>query len=188
MEQDYLKDLIRERIDYNPTTGELTWKERDTSLICHKWFNETKADKPCGNITKSKKDGYIYHGITLEDSGKRYRFGAARIAWLLMTGGWPKHTVDHINRDSTDHRWENLRDVTQSVNNQNRGRYACNKLNYKGVYFKYGKYQAIFTSNYVRYSLGAYDTPEEAAKAYDAKAYEVLGDEAKLNFVRQNNP
>ena len=186
MEQEFIKTIIKERINYDPKTGQLTWKERDASLNCHKWFNENKAGKPCGNITVSKKDGYIYHRINMNCGGEKLHLNAARTAWLLMTGDWPKHTIDHINRDSTDHRWENLRDVTQSVNNQNKGRYACNKGNYKGVYLRRGKYQAAFCHNYVIYRLGHYDTPEEAAKAYDAKAYEILGGEAKLNFVRQD--
>ena len=33
-----------------------------------------------------------------------------------------------------------------------------------------------------KYKCGTYDTPEEAAIARDRKAYELLGDKAKLNF------
>lgn len=37
-----------------------------------------------------------------------------------MTGDWPTQEVDHINRNKTDNRWYNLRDVPRSVNQKNR--------------------------------------------------------------------
>jgi hypothetical protein len=184
MEQELIKAIIKERINYDPQTGQLTWKERDTSLACHKWFNENKAGKLCGNITVSKKDGYAHHRVIMECSGERLHISAARTAWLLMTGDWPNHTIDHINRNSTDQRWENLRDVPQGINNHNKNHYVCNKIGLKGVNLHNGKYWARFSSKGITYRLGHFDTPEEAAKAYDAKAYEILGDESKLNFVR----
>jgi hypothetical protein len=37
---------------------------------------------------------------------------ATRLIWLWMTGDWPANVIDHINRDPSDDRWCNLRDVT----------------------------------------------------------------------------
>lgn len=37
-------------------------------------------------------------------------------------GSWPKYTIDHIDRNKLNNRIENLRDVTQSVNNSNTGK------------------------------------------------------------------
>ena len=54
--------------------------------------------------------------------GKR-NFMVHRIVWLLNTGEWPKNTIDHINRDPLDNRFENLRDCTQAENNLNKGPY-----------------------------------------------------------------
>lgn len=48
-----------------------------------------------------------------------YYYGS-RLAWLYMTGEWPKDQIDHINRDKGDDRWINLREATQSQNSYNR--------------------------------------------------------------------
>jgi hypothetical protein len=37
-----------------------------------------------------------------------------------MTGDWPVEDIDHINRLASDNRWENLRQVTRSVNLHNK--------------------------------------------------------------------
>lgn len=52
--------------------------------------------------------------ITVEISGARVR--ANRLAWLLMTGEWPKHHIDHIDHDRQNNCWRNLRDVTHMTN------------------------------------------------------------------------
>lgn len=53
-----------------------------------------------------------------------------------------------------------------------------------GVYYekRSNKYRAILTHNKVRYSAGYFEDEVEAAKAYDKKVLEILGDTKKLNF------
>lgn len=55
---------------------------------------------------------------------------------------------------------------------------------YLGVsyYKRDNKWQATITFRYKSYYLGRYKTEIEAAKAYDIKALELYGEEAKLNF------
>ena len=54
---------------------------------------------------------------------------------------------------------------------------------YRGVYpVKSGRWIAILKVASVRHHIGTYETQEEAARAYDAKAAELLGDKAILNF------
>lgn len=61
---------------------------------------------------------------------------------------------------------------------------ARNTSGYRGVSLnkKEGKYAAQLTVDSKFHWLGWHKTPESAAIAYDAKAFELLGQKAKLNF------
>ena len=67
---------------------------------------------------------------------------------------------DHINRNRLDNRKENIRNVTRSVNGQNR----CNNTSgVEGVTYHVTKWKAsIFHGK--RISLGVFNTREEAAQ------------------------
>ncbi len=91
--------------------------------------------------------------------------------------------TDHINADALDNRKCNLRICTHSENMQNsRSFYGSSK--FKGVYWdKTGKkWRPQITKNRVLYNLTRCKSEIEAARAYDAKAKELFGDFARLNF------
>ncbi len=92
---------------YDPLSGNIVFT--DTR------YGAVKIGQLAGYV--SKKDGYgrLYH------KGKLYL--THRIAWALYYNKWPEHTIDHINRDGSDNRIENLRDVTQAINNTNKSAY-----------------------------------------------------------------
>jgi hypothetical protein len=112
--QSQLKAVIK----YNPDSGEFIWTKRISIRI--------SVGDIAGII---HLHGYRY--ITV--FGERYK--AARLAWLYMTGEWPKLQIDHINRIRSDDRFCNLRQVTNAENQQNR---SLNKdgtiSNIQGVY------------------------------------------------------
>ena len=58
-----------------------------------------------------------------------------------------------------------------------------NKNGYKGVYSpRNSSFTSRIINNGKAIHLGTFDSPEQAAKAYDKKAYELYGDKAILNF------
>lgn len=96
------------------------------------------------------------------------RYAAHRLAFLWMTGEWPKQVVDHINGDKDDNRWTNLRDVSQGVNCQNiRAPNRKNTTGFLGVSMEpSGRFSARVYLNRKPIYLGTFDTAEEAHQEY----------------------
>ena len=93
-------------IHYNPESGEFT-----------------KNGKPVG----TEHNGYL----RFQTDGKRYL--AHRYAFLVMTGEIPE-VIDHINHDTSDNRWCNLRAVDRRGNLLNRPLQRNNKSGIHGVF------------------------------------------------------
>jgi hypothetical protein len=90
-----------------------------------------------------------------------------RLAWLYMTGAWPTAEIDHINGDGRDNRWQNLRNATHSLNQQNRKRAQSNNTSGElGVSRFRNKYRAQINALGKRHYIGYFDTVAEAAEAY----------------------
>jgi hypothetical protein len=91
---------------------------------------------------------------------------------------------DHINRDKTDNRRQNLRYATNAENARNRGLYSNNSSGYIGVirHKNNNKYRALLECNGKSINIGQYATAEEAARARDKAALYYFGDFAVLNF------
>jgi len=112
LDQEEIKNEIKRRISYNPVTGELIWKQRGSIF-----FDDNYAGKSCLQ-TWVCKDGYKMSVTKPTLFGRPVSIMGGRLAWFLYYGDWPKHTIDHINKNSLDHRIENLRDVTQKKTTQ----------------------------------------------------------------------
>jgi hypothetical protein len=91
--------------------------------------------------------------------------------------------VDHINGDGLDNRRSNLRYASPTQNSQNRRPSSRNKSGFKGISPKCGRWQAQLQLPGGRnVHIGTFDTPEEAARAYDTAARKHFGEFAWLNF------
>ena len=97
----------------------------------HLYWREVKGNRTSGSVG-AMSSGY------LRVRALRKAYAVHRIIYV-MHHGEPAGDVDHINRDRTDNRIENLRDVSRSVNaaNTNRGvtfNKRCNKWQARWAY------------------------------------------------------
>jgi len=114
-----IPESIREYLSYNEETGDLTWikgkrgtKKGSKAGCKHREYMVVKFEQKC----------FMYHNV----------------CWYLKTGEQPCEftnmiTVDHINRNGHDNRWENLRKCTKMEQNINRGKFTNTNNPYPGV-------------------------------------------------------
>lgn len=147
---DITQQELRRVLDYCPETGVFKWKER----------------KQGRGLVAGNKHPSGYISITIDY--KRYQ--AHNLAWLYTYGRWPESMLDHINRNPSDNRIENLREATNAENQQNKGISRNNTSGYIGVTWDKvsKKWQAQIGAKGQYKNLGRYETPEEAHKAYVA--------------------
>ncbi len=99
--------------------------------------------------------------------------------------------VDHLNGNSLDCRRANLRLASHSQNLWNRSKASHNTSGFKGVIREARggkKWCAQIVANKIHYHLGTFNTPEEAAWAYDDAALRLHGEFARLNFEPEERP
>lgn len=147
-----MEHLIREFLSYNEETGQIVWTKDKGKKI--------KAGSVAGS-----NNGIGY--LAIKFNGKNFK--AHRIAWLLKTGQWPVGVIDHINRDRSDNRWENLRSTTVRGNSFNRGLSKNNKSGTNGVYYAESakKWRAMIRIDGKRVHLGYFKEKSEAELAYN---------------------
>jgi len=166
------QEVVKELFDYHED-GYLTWKKLHEKARSIKvgdvagcfLGNGYKQVRVCGKSYPLHVLIYIYH------------FGKVD-CW-----------VDHRDNICSNNKIENLRPCNQAQNAWNRKTPITSTTGYKGVTKrKNGKYRARLTAHGYRYHLGNFKTAEEAAKAYDAKAKELFGEFALLNFDEKTAP
>lgn len=148
----------------------------DESLVaCYKWYawhskNTWYALRNTRNATGHKRTISLHRFLLDAQSGEQ---------------------VDHVNGNALDCRRDNLRLATATQNAQNCGKKSRTSP-YKGVSFdsvrcdrhapRTKPWMAKIGHRYQTINIGRFATAEEAARAYDAKARELFGAFARLNF------
>ena len=147
-----------ELLEYNPETGELTWKVKTKNGKFHPgdvagWLSRDNRLK--------NKSGYIRIGV----DGTSYM--AHRLAWLLVHGSWPEE-LDHVDGDKLNNRLENLREVSHIENMRNqRRRINSQKDGHLGVRWDTQRdlWKADIGHKGKSIVLGHFDKKEDAIKA-----------------------
>ena len=174
---DLTQELLKKLITYDPTSGVITRNHLDEDMKdyfrpCDFTIWNNKAGKEIGRFYK-KKCGYRCSRISILGT----QYVTSRIIWLYITGEWPEHCIDHINGNGFDNRWDNLRDVTLSINARNRKIGSHNQTGVVGVYYENHvkgpnrwKAQAfpVINGKKKHLSLGYHPTIEDAIAARKA--------------------
>src|SRR6266849_5465532 len=156
--------LTQERLKYlllyEPDCGEWYWISSPSPSV--------RIGQEAGH---RREDGYLRISV----DGTLYYAGP--LAWLYMTGEWPKEQIDHENQNRHDYRWSNLREATWGQNMANRSLPFNNTTGYRGISLFQGKWEVRVNTIY----FGRYDDLEEAIEVRDSKALELQGEFAVLN-------
>ncbi len=142
--------------------GRIKSKERE--VIRERGNSYVKSEQ----LLSPNNNGRGYLSVMLAIDGKYFRRYIHRLVMEAFNGE-SKLTVDHINRDKSDNKLENLRYLTQRENTaafqeQNINK-SCKSIGvsfYKGL----GKFGASIKLNNDSYSLGTYNSEEEASIVY----------------------
>lgn len=169
-------ERLREMLHYDPETGIFTWRVAPSNCIA--------AGSRAGCV--NPKSAKLQHrpDRVIEIDGRRYR--ESRLAFLYTTGAWPVHTADHIDRDSLNNRWSNLRDATPKQQQENKGTVRNSSTGFNGVVrVKYGTREGSFRFRAqichlgkMRY-LGFFENVEDAKAARLAAERELFTHSAR---------
>lgn len=144
------QERLKEILHYNSDTGVFTRLVSST--------NRVKVGDMAGSL---KKDGYLT--ITIKTDA----YLAHRLAWLYIYGYFPEYGIDHINRNPSDNRIINLREVSQTCNTRNCGNRKHNTSGVKGVgwHKQSKKWRARIDVFKIQKNLGCYANFQEAVCA-----------------------
>lgn len=153
---------VRSRLSYDPDTGTLT------RLAFTDARGRRFAERPVRTVAGPNNENRRYLQISLYGSP----YLIHRVIYLIVTGRWPRHDIDHVNGDCRDNRWSNLRAASRSQNCANRGAAPSNRSGYKGVSLcaDTGLWRARIKFKGKQTCLGRFVSPAEAHVAYDKAA------------------
>jgi HNH endonuclease len=118
---------LLELFTYDPLTG--AWD----NCITRGQGRQARAGEPAGSWKLDKKK--LLRRRVWVDHKLYY---PSRLIWKYVHGVDPQGQVDHIDRDTTNEKLDNLRDITNGQQMLNKSRPRNNTTGTKGVYFRPG--------------------------------------------------
>lgn len=145
---------LLEVLHYDPSTGFFTWLK----TLSPKGLAGSRA----GCVRRE------YRVVTVDGECHLEH----RVAWFYVKGKWPDEIIDHLDSDGHNNAFDNLREATYVINNQNRRKLmGHNTSGFVGAI-------PVVVNGVTRYTarisypgkrnhyLGRFDTPEQACAAY----------------------
>ena len=162
------QQYVQKVLDYDPNAGIFTWKQAPR-------HSPQLVNQQAGTLTRQGTR-------RLQINGRNYY--CHQLAFLFMTGKWPKGEVDHINHKPDDNRWTNLRESNSHQNSCNRRKQRNNTSGYNGVSWHKGKqkFETKIQVNGKTLHPGSFKRIDFAAWMYDLVALKYHGEFALLNF------
>jgi hypothetical protein len=146
------EDLLRE-LKYEPETGILRWRTYKTS--------RAMAGMEAGCKAKFKSGTRVLVNLW----GTMWQ--APRLIWMMETGEDPgERYIDHIDGNTENNRWDNLRLVTPVQNQMNRKKDLRNTSGHTGVIWDKhnGKWLVRFTVDGKRRTIGGFVEKSDAIR------------------------
>jgi hypothetical protein len=132
---DLIAERLRQLLRYSPETGRFYWRV-------------SRGGVAAGTEAGSRSQTHGYRVIGIDGAFHL----AHRLAWLYVHGRHPGE-IDHINRNPTDNRIANLREISRRENSWNRA--ARGRSGIKGVRARGRNWLARITGNGKEIHLGS---------------------------------
>jgi hypothetical protein len=146
------RERLTELLSVDTERGIFTWK--------HTMGGKAQKGQEAGTLTEN---GYVAIRVDKRD------YLAHRLMWLYVYGAFPIINIDHIDRDRTNNRPNNLRLATEKQNGENRSLKSKNSSGHRGVflrkYLKSKPWAVSIMSKRKTIHIGYFATVEEAVKA-----------------------
>lgn len=142
-----IKSVVTERFTCDPEAG---------AVLSKLATNRRKAGEILGH---KMLNGYV----AIMVPGLRVKVYAHHVIYYLSTGVWPPETglvIDHIDRDRTNNRLQNLRLVTVSENSANHGYSGIKRYRVRGGF----RYRADWIHRGTPYRRAGFRSECEAAQ------------------------
>ena len=136
-------ELVLKLFSYNDEVGNLIW------------IAKINPKQNIGDIAGRVN----YHRKRRDISIGGIRYKSTHIIWLYKTGTLPTSLIDHINRNSLDDRWSNLREANYSQNACNSSLRVNSSSGIKGLSWcnTYSKWRGVIYCNEKAYSKVHFD-------------------------------